>query len=58
MKVRFNSIAKVLGVAAALACASTASAQSAGQLTAKVGLNQLTPKVESGDIGAPALPGS
>lgn len=58
MKVRFNGIAKVLGVAAALACASTASAQSAGQLTAKVGLNQLTPKVESGDIGAPALPGS
>ncbi|BDT61196.1 outer membrane protein OmpW [Massilia varians] len=58
MKVRFNSVAKVLGVAAALACASTASAQSAGQLTAKVGLNQLTPKVESGDIGAPALPGS
>lgn len=58
MKVRFNSVAKVLGVAAALACASTASAQSAGQLTAKVGLNQLTPKVESGNIGAPALPGS
>lgn len=58
MKVRFNSVAKVLGVAAALACASTASAQSAGQLTAKVGINQLTPKVESGDIGAPALPGS
>ncbi|KFC67884.1 OmpW family protein [Massilia sp. LC238] len=58
MKVRFNSVVKVLGVAAALACASTASAQSAGQFTAKVGLNQLTPKVESGDIGAPALPGS
>ncbi|WP_288377905.1 OmpW family protein [uncultured Massilia sp.] len=58
MKVRFNSVVNVLGVAAALACASTASAQSAGQLTAKFGLNQLTPKVESGDIGAPALPGS
>jgi outer membrane protein len=58
MKVRFNSLVKVLGVAAALACASTASAQSAGQLTAKFGLNQLTPKVESGDISAPALPGT
>ncbi|MCA1856835.1 outer membrane beta-barrel protein [Massilia oculi] len=58
MKVRFNSLCKVLGVAAALACASTASAQSAGQLTAKIGANQLTPKVESGDISAPALPGS
>lgn len=58
MKMRFSSIAKVLGVAAALACASTASAQSAGQLTVKFGLNQLTPKVESGDISAPALPGT
>jgi outer membrane protein len=58
MKVRFTSVVKVLGVATALACASTASAQSAGQLTAKFGLNQLTPKVESGDISAPALPGS
>ncbi|MEW6759396.1 MAG: OmpW family outer membrane protein [Pseudomonadota bacterium] len=58
MKVRFNSVVKALGVAAALACASTASAQSAGQITAKFGLNQLTPKVESGDISAPALPGS
>lgn len=58
MKVRFNSMIKVLGVAAALAFASGASAQSAGQLTAKFGVNQLTPKVESGDISAPALPGT
>ncbi|VXC46493.1 OmpW family protein [Massilia sp. 9I] len=58
MKVRFNSVVKVLGVAAALACASTASAQSAGQFTAALGVNQLTPKVESGDISAPALPGT
>ena len=58
MNLRFNSLVKVLGVAAALACASTASAQSAGQLTAKFGINQLTPKVESGDISAPALPGT
>lgn len=58
MNVRFNSIVKALGVAAALALASNASAQSAGQLTAKFGLNQLTPKVVSGDIDAPALPGT
>ena len=58
MNVRFNSMIKVLGVAAALAFASNASAQSAGQITAKFGLNQLTPKVESGDIRAPALPGT
>ncbi|UVW28364.1 OmpW family protein [Massilia sp. H6] len=58
MKIRFNSAAKVLAMAAALACASTASAQSAGQFTAKFGFNQVTPKVESGDISAPALPGT
>jgi outer membrane protein len=56
MKVRFSSVAKTLVAAAALACAASASAQSAGQWTAKFGLNQLTPKVESGDISAPALP--
>lgn len=58
MNVRFNSIVKALGVAAAMALASNAAAQSAGQWTAKFGLNQLTPKVESGDIDAPALPGT
>ncbi len=58
MKNRINSLVKVLAVAAALACASTASAQSAGQFTAKFGLNQITPKVKSGDISAPALPGT
>lgn len=58
MKNQLNCAFKALAVAAALACASTASAQSAGQITAKVGINQLTPKVESGDISAPALPGT
>ena len=53
-----KAIVKVMAMAAALACASTASAQSAGQLTVKLGINQLTPKVESGDISAPALPGT
>jgi len=52
-----KAILNVLGVAALFTCA-TASAQSAGQFTAKFGLNQLTPKVESGDISAPALPGT
>ena len=58
MKVRMNSVAKTLVAAAVLACASGASAQSAGQFTAKFGLNELTPKVVSGDISAPALPGT
>lgn len=56
MKVRFNSVAKALVAASALLCAAGASAQSAGQWTTKFGFNQLTPKVESGDISAPALP--
>jgi len=56
MKVRMNSVAKTLIAAAALVCAANASAQSAGQWTAKFGFNQLTPKVESGNISAPALP--
>ncbi|THC42889.1 OmpW family protein [Massilia sp. Mn16-1_5] len=56
MKVRFNSVLKTLVAASALVCAASASAQSAGQWTAKFGFNQLTPKVESGDLSAPALP--
>jgi outer membrane protein len=56
MKDHFNSVAKTLVAASALVCAASASAQSAGQWTAKFGFNQLTPKVESGDLTAPSLP--
>jgi outer membrane protein len=58
MKVRLNSAVKLLVLAATMAAASGASAQSAGQWTAKVGINKITPHVESGDVSAPALPGS
>lgn len=58
MKVRLNSVVKMLVAAAAVAAASGASAQSAGQWTVAVGANKITPHVESGDISAPALPGS
>lgn len=58
MKVRLNSAAQLLVMAAALAAAGGASAQAAGQWTAKVGANKITPKVDSGDMSAPALPGS
>jgi outer membrane protein len=58
MKVRLNSAVTTLVMAAAMAAASGASAQSAGQWTAKIGINKITPKVDSGDISAPALPGS
>jgi len=47
-----------LALAAAMAAAGSASAQSAGQWTVMAGLNKVTPKVDSGDISAPALPGS
>jgi len=58
MKVRLHSVVKMLVVAASMAAAAGASAQAAGQWTAKLGLNKITPKVESGDISAPSLPGS
>jgi outer membrane protein len=58
MKVRVNNIVKMLVLAASVGVASAASAQSAGQWTAMVGVNKITPHVESGDISAPALPHS
>lgn len=53
-----KSSIKRLVLAAAMAVAGSASAQSAGQWTVMTGLNKITPKVDSGDISAPALPGS
>jgi outer membrane protein len=58
MKVRLNSVVKMLVAVAAVAAASGASAQSAGQLTMAVGANKITPHAESGNITAPALPNS
>jgi outer membrane protein len=54
----FKNIAALLATAVTLALAGNASAQSAGQFTAKVGVGKITPKVDSGDVSAPALPGS
>lgn len=56
MKLRLNRLVNMLVAASALACAAGASAQSAGQWTAKFGFSELTPKVESGNLSAPALP--
>lgn len=58
MKVRVNNVVKMLVLAGAFGVASAASAQSAGQLTVMAGVNKITPKVESGEISAPALPHS
>jgi outer membrane protein len=53
-----KSAVTVLAAACALAAAPCAWAQSAGQFTVKAGVGKITPKVDSGDVSAPALPGS
>jgi outer membrane protein len=53
-----KQLCKLLAVAGLMAVAQGAMAQSAGQFTIKVGANKITPKVVSGDVSAPALPGS
>ncbi|GAB3427442.1 outer membrane beta-barrel protein [Massilia solisilvae] len=58
MKVRVKNVVKMLVLAGVFGAASSASAQSAGQWTASVGVNKITPHVESGYISAPALPKS
>ena len=58
MKLRFNSALKGAVLGAAMVMAGSASAQSEGQYTAKVGFGRITPKVDSGDVSAPALPGT
>jgi len=56
MNVRFNSSAALLALAA-LVAAPGALAQ-AGQWSVKGGVGKITPKVKSGDVSAPALPGT
>ena len=51
-----NKVVPCLALAGLLAAAGAASAQSKGQWTVSVGANQITPKVDSGAITAPALP--
>ncbi|SFU98021.1 outer membrane protein [Pseudoduganella namucuonensis] len=58
MNTRVNGALKLLALAAALAVATGASAQSAGQWMAQVGLNKIEPDVKSGNVTAPALPES
>ena len=50
---------KLLALVAAMTVASAASAQqTAGTWLGTLGINKITPKVESGDVSAPALPGT
>jgi outer membrane protein len=57
MKTAFSSTFTLLAVAAALCVSASASAQSAGTWSVAAGINQVTPKVESGTLSAPTIPG-
>jgi outer membrane protein len=55
----FNTTVKLLALAAAMSVATAASAQqTAGTWLVTAGINKITPKVKSGDVSAPALPGT
>lgn len=56
MNIRLNQVCPALLAGAALLAAGAASAQSAGAWMAKVGVNKITPDVDSGYVSAPALP--
>ncbi|WP_025916619.1 hypothetical protein [Herminiimonas sp. CN] len=58
MKKQLQGAIIVLAFAAAATASGTALAQSAGVWLLKAGVNQITPKVKSGDMSAPALPGT
>jgi outer membrane protein len=58
MKLKLHTALQLLVLSGAMAIATGASAQSAGQFTLKLSVNKITPKVDSGDVSAPALPGS
>ncbi|MFZ6816550.1 OmpW/AlkL family protein [Undibacterium sp. Rencai35W] len=58
MNKSFNTAMKLLAIAVSMTASVAASAQSAGTWSAKFGINQITPKVTSGDLSAPALPGT
>ncbi|WP_295999673.1 OmpW family outer membrane protein [Rugamonas sp.] len=58
MNNRLNQAVKLLALVAAMTAASAASAQSAGNWLVTLGANKISPKVESGDVSAPALPGT
>ena len=58
MKKQYQGAIIVLSAAIALTASTVVFAQSAGGWAVKAGINQITPKVDSGDMSAPALPGT
>ncbi len=57
MKTAFSGTLQLLVVACALSASAAASAQSAGTWSVAAGINQVTPKVDSGTLTAPTIPG-
>jgi outer membrane protein len=55
---RKHVLATAVAAGATLLAAGSAQAQVAGQAMVKVGWNWIEPKVESGDLSAPSLPGT
>ena|SRR5579862_3062227 len=53
-----QSIASTLVAAVALCGAGAAHGQAAGDVMVKLGWNKIMPKVDSGDLGPPSLPGT
>jgi len=54
-----HTTVKMLALAAAMTLAGAASAQqTAGTWLGTLGINKITPKVDSGDVSAPAMPGT
>ncbi|WP_338767384.1 OmpW family outer membrane protein [Massilia sp. METH4] len=55
-KTMVKLLAMAVALGAGLGTATGAAAQARGDWTVKVGVNKITPKVESGNVSAPALP--
>lgn len=53
-----QAVLKLITLTVAMSVATLASAQTAGTWMGTLGINTITPKVDSGDVSAPALPGT
>jgi outer membrane protein len=53
-----KTLSSALALTALALVASSASAQSAGTMSVKIGYNQIMPQVRSGDLSAPSFPGT
>ena len=58
MHQHWNNVVTLLAATCTMGLAANAAAQSTGQFTVKVGAGNMSPKGDSGDMSAPALPGS